>query len=79
MNRAGGVLGDGVSVLGGAVPFVLVEAVDGVEGVLLLHVLVPGDFGKDGGAGDGEAFAVTANDALLWGREGGEPYTAVDE
>ena len=79
VDGGGAVLGDGGEVLGGAVPFVLGELVGGVVGVLGFHVLVAGDFGEDGGAGDGEAFAVAAYDALLGGGEGGEANPAVDQ
>ena len=55
------VLINGCEVRFGAVTNVLVEAVFWVFGGEIHHVIVTGDFGNDGGGGDGFNLGVTFN------------------
>ena len=68
MDGTGALAGEGVQVLGGAVAFVTAEAVVGVEVVEGEHHAVAGDFGDDGGGGDGKGEGVAVDDAVM--REG---------
>jgi len=69
---------DGGLVGGGAVAFMRREIVAGVGGVVLLEEAIALDLGCNGGEGDGEAFGIALDDALVGPREAGKG-TAIDE
>lgn len=56
------VVEDGLAVGGGAVAFVVKPAVVRVLTVEVDHVLITGDFGQDGGGGNGVALGVAVCD-----------------
>ena len=55
MNRTGAHKLEVIDMLLGGVPFVPGESIARVEFIKLDHEVISGDFGNDGGTGDGKA------------------------
>ena len=64
MERTGAMLGEGCEVIGGAVTFVLVEAIEGKFGMVIMHQAVACDFGDNRCRRNGDAGAIAAYDRL---------------
>jgi len=74
VNGAGAVLFEGGEMLFGAVAFMLGEAIERVLLVQGQHHAVAGNFGDDGGGGDGEAEGIALDDRTLRQRHGWQAH-----
>lgn len=79
VEGARAVLGDGIQVIGSAIPFVTAESIHRILAVLSNHVTVAGHFCQDGSSGNAEAFAVALDHSLLGQAEGAQGEVAIYE